>query len=262
MRHALSIEYSGDGYSGWQQQAGVMSIQEVLQNAISKVANAPISVVCAGRTDRGVHACAQIVHFDTTSDREPSAWVRGVNQYLPKTVRVLAHFSVSEDFHARFSASSRLYRYVFYHREVSSAILDKQVRYCRFKLNLDRMNQALAWLVGEHDFSAFRASGCQAKSPVRTVSCAKAYRCGEFSVVEIQANAFLYHMVRNIIGTLLPIAKGEKDPLFLKEILEGKNRQLAPATAPYDGLYLVGIEYPEVFSIPFNQQGPVFLADG
>lgn len=252
MRIALGISYDGTHYFGWQRQEDLQlpTIQTCLEEAITKVADHKIDVVCAGRTDRGVHALGQVLHFDTHAMRNDNAWILGVNSYLPKDIRVQWMCVVDEDFHARFSAQSRRYRYVIYNHPIKPALLRHQVTTHYHPLNEQDMQTAANYLIGEHDFTSYRAVQCQAKSPIRTVTMLNVQRRGNFIAIDIQANAFLHHMVRNITGVLLTIGEGKRAPLWAKEVLEAKNRREGDITAPASGLYFVEVSYPEKFLLP------------
>lgn len=250
MKVALGIEYCGRDYYGWQRQKLPGTIQETIENALSSVADEAIEVVCAGRTDAGVHAVQQVVHFETTASREAHAWVLGGNTQLPDDIAITWAKPVDDDFHARFSAFSRTYQYLILNRRSRPAIFNGRVTWeCR-PLDLERMRAAAGSLVGEHDFSSFRAAACQAKSPVRTVHWLNLHRLDNWFVLTICANAFLHHMVRNIAGVLLAIGMGKEDIEWIQEVLEARDRTASGVTAPPDGLYLVNVDYPEQFAIP------------
>ncbi len=245
------VEYDGSQYRGFQfQKSADITVQGVLQRAFSKVADEDITLICAGRTDAGVHAIGQVVHFDTLSDRPARAWIRGTNTHLPDSIRVHWASEISESFHARFSALQRSYRYVIYVGEVSPAIIAKKVTCVDFPIDIERMRAAASLLIGEHDFSSFRASQCQASSPVRNIKSLVIHQFGAFIVVDITANAFLYHMVRNIAGVLFEVGRGAKPVAWVKDLLVLKNRACAPATAAADGLYFSSVDYPDHFKIP------------
>ncbi len=250
MRIALGIEYDGRPYCGWQYQDHSPSVQATLEQALSSVAAEPVRVICAGRTDTGVHAVEQVVHFDTDVERDEKAWVRGGNVNLPKSISVLWACPVSDTFHARFSALRRRYRYVIYSRDVRPAVLAGRVAFNYRPLNESRMQEAAQYLLGEHDFNAYRAVACQAKSPVRTVYRLDITRRDELILIDIEANAFLHHMVRNIAGVLMTIGAGEQTPIWAKQILEGRDRSLGGVTGPPDGLYLMEVVYPDEFGLP------------
>ncbi len=236
MRIALGVEYDGTDFLGWQIQRQEPTVQSTLERALSKVAAAPVSVVCAGRTDTGVHAQCQVVHFDTLAQRSEHAWLAGTNSILPKSIALLWARPVSDDFHARFAAQARRYRYQILNRNVRPALAARYVTWERQELDVARMQQAAQCLIGQHDFSAFRTSACQAKSPIRVVQDIVVGRIAEQIHVEIQANAFLHHMVRNIVGSLIRIGRGEHDPAWMAQLLDGRDRNLAAPTAPAAGL--------------------------
>lgn len=258
MRVALGIEYDGSAYFGWQRQRDVPSVQEHLENALSRIASSPITVKCAGRTDAGVHATGQVVHFDCPAERAERAWTLGANTYLPKDIAVTWMRPVEEDFHARFSATSRRYRYIIYNNQLRSGILAGGMSHIYTELDHELMHEAAQCLIGKHDFSTFRASLCQAKSPVRTLTHIDVTRKGHYLMLEVQANAFLHHMVRNIAGSLMQIGGKVKPVQWMQHILESKDRTLAAATAKPNGLYLVKVDYPEAFNLPQRPLGPVF----
>ena len=250
MRIALGLEYNGIGFCGWQSQASGCGVQDALAAAISAVAGEKIQVTAAGRTDTGVHAAFQVVHFDTVATRPISAWVRGVNSHLPAGVAVLWAREVNEDFHARFAAIERGYRYVLLNHPVRPGLNHGLVGWHYRPLDEAAMNQAAGYLLGEHDFSAFRAAECQAKSPVKTLYRAHVARRGDFLLCDFRANAFLHHMIRNIMGGLIQVGSGQRSPEWLTEILQGRNRTLAAPTFDAAGLYLCYIRYPSHFGLP------------
>jgi len=247
---AIGVEYQGTAYCGWQFQKHCLSVQQCLERALSNIANTPIAVQCAGRTDTGVHAIGQVAHFEYESQRPLRAWVQGVNTQLPKDIRVIWAQSVPENFHARFSALARQYRYVIYNRSVHSAILADRVTWEGRLLDEHRMNVAAQALVGEQDFSAFRAAGCQAAHAKRNVQSIEVSRQQDFVFVDIQANAFLHHMVRNIVGSLMMIGRSEAPVEWIASLLSQGDRTLAGVTAPAAGLYFVNALYPPEFNIP------------
>ncbi len=261
MRIALGIEYNGVGLFGWQRQREVPSVQGHLEAALSKVANAAIELSCAGRTDAGVHATGQVVHFDTDAHRDMRAWIMGANSNLPDGIAVRWAKQVSDDFHARFSATARRYRYVIYNNKFRPAILGAGLSHYHQDLNIELMQQAAVHLLGENDFTSFRAIQCQSHSPFRNLMHLHLSRIGQFIVLDIKANAFLHHMVRNITGSLLQVGMGLKEPEWIAELLAAKDRTLAAATAKAEGLYLVDVDYPEHFGIPKMPLGPLFLPD-
>jgi len=250
MRIALAVEYDGNPFCGWQYQDHSPSVQETVEKALSKVANHPVRVICAGRTDTGVHATEQIIHFDTDAERGDHQWVLGSNTNLPDSVSILWARQVSDDFHARFSAIRRRYRYIILNRRVRPALQAHRVVWEYRPLDESRMAEAASYLTGEHDFSSYRALACQAKSPVRTLYQLDVSRQGDYITLELEANAFLHHMVRNIAGVLMSIGAGEQEPIWAKQVLEKRDRTLGGVTAPASGLYLTGVDYPEEFEIP------------
>ena len=252
MKIALGLEYCGSNYSGWQSQTHAVSIQTEVEAALSSVADENISVVCAGRTDAGVHALHQVIHFETSRQRQPMAWVFGGNVHLPKDISLIWAKPVADDFHARFSALGRGYRYVILNRAARPGVFASRMTWEYRHLNTELMNEAAACLLGEHDFSAYRGRDCQAKSPVRTVRRLEIKRHVEYVVIDIEANAFLHHMVRNIAGVLMAIGMGKAPVAWAREVLEARERRLGGITAPPQGLYLRTIEYPESYQIPGN----------
>jgi len=250
MRIAAIVEYDGSGYSGWQLQDGTRTVQGQVEAAISMVANEPIRVTVAGRTDTGVHATAQVIHFDTNAERSPHSWVNGVNANLPDDVVIHWANPVDDQFNARFSATGRVYHYVILNRPVRPSFLRNRVTWERRPLDIGRMQQAANDLVGEHDFSSYRTVHCQAKNPVREVRSLQIWQDDNRVIFSIHANAFLHHMVRNIAGVLIYIGCGEQEVSWAKEILELRDRTKGGITAPADGLYLTRVEYPKSFKIP------------
>lgn len=250
MRIALGVEYDGSAYSGWQTQPAEPSVQGTLQAALGGIAREPISVVAAGRTDTGVHALEQVVHFDTRAERPLTAWVRGANALLPPSVAVLWAHAVPEEFHARFSAQARSYRYVLVNRPTRCAVQHGKAGWFHAPLDVERMRQAAGHLLGEHDFSAFRASECQARTPVKTLTQLDIAQRGDTLMFDLTANAFLHHMVRNIVGCLVYVGKGKHPPEWVKEILETRDRRLAAPTFAPDGLYLRRIAYDAIWGLP------------
>lgn len=243
MRIALGIEYDGTNYHGWQCQAGLSTIQEKVEFALSKIALQPIKVVCAGRTDAGVHALEQVVHFDTEVIRQDIAWIFGTNSNLPLDIRIIWARKVSDDFHARFSAISRQYNYKIYNNQIASAIMRNRTVRVKTPLNVNLMYEAAQYLVGRYDFSSFRGSGCQANHPVRSIIFLNVSRDNNIINIDIKANAFLLHMVRCIAGMLIKIGMGEKPSIWAKEVLEARDRRVCPATALPQGLYFVKAEF-------------------
>ncbi|GAA4872223.1 tRNA pseudouridine(38-40) synthase TruA [Ferrimonas pelagia] len=261
MRIALGIEYNGHGYFGWQKQREVIGVQQRLEEALAKVANHPVDVFCAGRTDAGVHGTGQVVHFDAQFERRPAAWTLGVNANLPDNIAVRWAKPVSDDFHARFSATARRYRYIIYNHRLRPGILRHGVSHYYHALDANLMEEAGQLLLGENDFTSFRAIQCQSHSPCRNVHHLKVDRQGDFVIVDIKANAFVHHMVRNIVGSLMEVGQGNQPKEWITELLAAKNRDLAAATAKAEGLYLVEVDYPEAFGIPRSAPGPLFLPD-
>lgn len=259
MRYALGVEYDGCNYFGWQRQNNVISVQQRLEEALSIIADAPIEVVCAGRTDTGVNATNQVIHFDTDKQRKDVAWTLGVNTHLPQDIAVSWVHRVDDQFHARFSATARRYRYIIYNNTLRSAILSHGLSFCHYPLDETLMHQAAQYLVGQHDFTSFRTVHCQSHSPVRTISHCNVSRYGNYIVIDVKANAFLHHMVRNIAGSLMKVGQGDKPPSWIQEVLLAKNRCVAGMTAPSAGLYFVDVDYPEEFNIPQRSLGPLFL---
>ena len=250
MRIALGVEYDGSRFCGWQTQPGGCAVQDAIERALGEIAGASVTVTCAGRTDAGVHALAQVVHFDAAAPRPPSAWVRGVNALLPHPCAVTWACEVAEDFHARYCALSRTYRYLLLNGPVRPAAAHGRMGWFHLPLDLDKMRAAARVLIGEHDFSAFRSAECQARSPVRTVKRLDIYQRGSHFVFEINANAFLHHMVRNIIGCLVYVGKGKHQSGWLAEVLAGRDRTRAAPTFDAAGLYLVDVEYESRWGLP------------
>ncbi|RFC31805.1 MAG: tRNA pseudouridine38-40 synthase [Candidatus Nitrotoga sp. MKT] len=250
MRIALGVEYDGSQYFGWQSQAGGHTVQDALQAALSGIANERILVVAAGRTDTGVHAQEQVVHFNTNVVRPLTAWVRGVNALLPNSIAVLWAHTVPEEFHARFSAQARSYRYLLINRSVRNAMQHGKAGWFHAPLNVEKMREAAQHLLGEHDFSALRAAECQAKSPIKNLAQLDIKKQGNAIVFDLSANAFLHHMVRNIIGCLVYVGKGKYPPQWMREVLEGRERSLAAPTFAPDGLYLRRVIYDVKWELP------------
>ena len=250
-RVALGIEYDGSEYYGFQKQKSTeQTIQGNLENSISKVANHSIKTFCSGRTDAGVHAFMQVVHFDTESRRSTREWVRGINSYLPHDIKVLWSKELDETFHARYSATHRSYLYRILNNQTPSALWSKRSLFVPQKLDISAMRAASKYLIGEHDFSSFRGSGCQSNSPVRTIEDIKITKKNNFITFELTANAFLLHMVRIIIGTLLMVGKREIKPVEMKNILNEKDRRIAGKTVSSSGLYFLGPKYPAKYHLP------------
>lgn len=251
MRVALGVQYDGSGFRGWQtQQPGIRTVQTVLEQALSKVANHPIRLVCAGRTDAGVHGVGQVVHFDATAIRSERAWVLGGNAHLPLDISLNWARETSEDFHARFSALARRYRYVILNRPQRSALWRQRATWHYRRLDAELMQRAGQALIGEHDFSSFRAAECQARHPIRDIHEITVRRYGDSVVLDVVANAFLHHMVRNIAGVLMTIGDGDRPVEWAQEVLERRDRTQAGVTAPAEGLYLLAVRYPERFGLP------------
>lgn len=256
---ALGIEYNGANYCGWQRQSHSPSVQESLEKVLSKIADEPISVFCAGRTDTGVHATGQVVHFEYSKERPNKAWILGANTQLKEDIAVRWAHQVADDFHARFSATARRYRYIIANTAAKPAILHSGLTWIRQKLNADWMHQACQYFPGEQDFSAFQASSCQSPTAMRNIHHLKVERQGDFIIIDIKANAFLHHMVRNIAGTLIEIGRGNQPYDWAQQLLASKNRSLAAATASPNGLYLVDVDYPSDYELPRQPLGPLFL---
>ncbi|GAB4175099.1 MAG: tRNA pseudouridine(38-40) synthase TruA [Wenzhouxiangellaceae bacterium] len=241
----MAVEYRGTGFFGFQRQHQSPTIQACLEQALSSVADAPVVVHCAGRTDTGVHALGQVVHFDSDAERPARGWVLGCNSQLPEGISVHWARIASEDFHARFDASMRMYRYRILNRWTRPGLLAGRVAWIRRPLDAGAMHEAAQALLGEHDFSSFRAPGCQARHPVRTIHAIDVRRDGEEVRIEVRANAFLYHMVRSIAGTLIAVGDGSRPAGWVCEVLAARQRALAGVTAPAEGLYFIGVHYPE-----------------
>lgn len=261
-RIALGVEYKGSNYHGFQlQAAGTPSIQGHLEEALQHInADRPVRLSCAGRTDAMVHACGQVVHFDTSIERPMRSWVMGANRYLPKDISVAWAQPMSQDFHSRFSAVARRYRYVIYSDEVRPAHLAQEVTWTHQALDIEKMRAAALCLVGTHNFNALRAAGCQAHSPVRTIHHLQILEFGKLIVIDVRANAFLHHMVRNIAGVLMMIGAGERPIEWAQEVLDSCDRKAGGVTAAPYGLYMVQVEYPEQFQLPQRYLGPHFLS--
>lgn len=252
MRYALGIEYNGHDFHGWQAQTDLYTVQGCLEKALSHIAAEPIAVFCAGRTDTGVHATGQVVHFDTQAKRELAAWVMGVNTLLPSSIAVQWAVEVDDNFHARFSALSRRYRYVIYNHPVRSALLATRVTVQYRPLTVTLMQRAAQYFLGEQDFTSFRSSRCEAKTPIRTVYDIQVLDQHPYIVIEIEANAFLHHMVRNIAGSLMRVGRGIEAPEWIKEVLLARDRRVASETASPCGLYLTRVQYPDSYAFPVS----------
>jgi len=249
-RIALGVEYDGSAFSGWQEQRGQRTVAAELGRAVAEVADRPLYLVCGGRTDAGVHAGGQVVHFDAPVPRRARGWLLGINSNLPDDVSVRWAHPVPDWFHARFSALGRIYRYCILNRDTRSALQVRRATWVRRPLDLAAMQAAADRLVGEHDFSAFRASGCQSRSPVRRVDRIEIGRDGDQVWIDVGANAFLHHMVRNLAGLLIEIGSGDAAPTWATEVLESRDRRRGAMTAPPEGLYLRAIRYPAAFRLP------------
>ncbi|WP_116963396.1 tRNA pseudouridine(38-40) synthase TruA [Fastidiosibacter lacustris] len=254
--YALVLEYCGTKYSGWQRQIHSKSVQEVLENALSQIANQKIQVVCAGRTDAGVHATAQVVHFSTTAVRKLQAWVLGTNAHLPNDIKISCAYQVDVNFSARFSALYRRYQYVIYQHKTSSALWYERSTWFNQNLDILGMNEACQYLLGEQDFSVFRSSQCQSLSTNRNIHHAYFTQKNAFIIFDIQGNAFLHHMVRNIVGSMLEVGLSKRTPQWIQTLIAKKDRTLAGQTAPAQGLYLIEVGYPEHLGIKAYQYVP------
>lgn len=261
MRVVLGVEYDGSHFHGWQSQPGLRTVQGVIEKALSKVADHEVKIHSAGRTDTGVHASGQVIHFDTLAERNLQAWVYGGNSNLPKDVSLLWAKQVGEDFHARFNATSRHYRYIIYNHPIRTSLYNQTVTWQYRPLDVELMHEAAQAFIGEHDFTSFRTLACQSKSPFRNLTEFTVRRRGDLVILDVKANAFLHHMVRNLTGVLLNIGSGKRDVSWARQVLEAKDRQLGAETAPPYGLYLVNVQYPDKFKLPKAPIGPMFLTD-
>ena len=261
MRIALGVEYDGSQYHGWQAQTGLYTVQQVVESALSQVADSEVSVVCAGRTDTGVHATHQVVHFDTTAFRSMRSWTYGANAFLPKDVCVKWAKIMPDDFHARYSALSRRYRYYIYNSPIRPSLLRSNLTWNYRHLDHKLMAASAQCLIGEKDFTSFRSVECQSNTPMRHVHEVQVRRYGELVVIEILANAFLHHMVRNIAGVLMAVGSNRKRVEWVNEVLLARDRRLGAETAPPYGLYLVEVVYPDRFEIVKQPLGPLFMMD-
>jgi tRNA pseudouridine38-40 synthase len=259
MRIALGIEYDGATFHGWQSQPEAFGVQDLLESALEKIAGHSVRVHAAGRTDTGVHALMQVVHFDTDAQRPDTAWVRGVNAFLPAQISVLWAKEVEPDFHARFFAKQRSYQYHLVNKPVAPAILADKAGWYHLPLDVAAMQAAIVYLQGEHDFSAFRASECQANSPIRHLQKAEINQYGDSILFHFSANAFLQHQVRNMVGALIYVGNGKYAPDYIQTLLLQKNRTLSPPTFSPKGLYLVGVEYDEKYDLPSTQRQLQFI---
>lgn len=259
MRMALIVEYDGSGYHGWQSQPGLRTVQGVLEKALSQVADSEIKVVYSGRTDTGVHATHQVVHFDTDGARNIRAWVHGTNALLPKDVCVRWGQEISDAFHARYSATARRYRYVIHNAAIRPALLQGNVTWQCRRLDHELMQEAAQVLQGKHDFTSFRAVQCNAETAEREIKAIQVFRRGDLVIIDIKANAFLHHMVRNIAGVLMAVGQGREQVSWVKDVLHAKDRKKGAETAPAYGLYLVDVTYPDKFKLASLSVGPWFL---
>jgi len=258
-KFATGIEYSGTAYSGWQRQKHAPSIQQHVEDAIGYVADHRVQLVCAGRTDAGVHALEQVAHFETTAQRDERAWLLGSNSRLPGDIRIKWVLAVNDSFHARFSATARSYRYIILNSPVASALLHDRASWEYRPLNHQTMHEAAQVLLGEHDFSAFRAAGCQAKSASRCIQDIELQRQDDLIYLDIKANAFLYHMVRNIAGSLIAVGRGEHSIEWFSSVFLSKDRNMAEVTAPATGLYFLRAHYPDQIKFPNQAKKPVLF---
>ena len=262
MRIALVVEYDGSQYHGWQSQAGLRTVQQSLEQAVAQVADHEVALVCAGRTDTGVHATYQVVHFDADNERTMRAWVHGVNSFLAKDVCVKWAGHMPEDFHARYTATARQYRYIIYNSPLRPSLLRCNVTWQYKPLNYQQMHEAAQSLLGEQDFTSFRSVECQSKTPMRRIHAIQIRRYADLVVMDITANAFLHHMVRNIAGVLMAVGSGRQQVTWVKDVLLAKDRKLGAETAPGYGLYLTHVVYPEACNLPAPAKGPLFMLGG
>ena len=260
-RYAAVVQYDGSAFCGFQKQKHSPSVQAELERALGYVANSPLILSCAGRTDSAVHASHQVVHFDSGADRTGRNWIKGANSQLPDSISLVWADQVAAVFHARFSATARTYRYVIAASEARPGIFSQSVTWVKYPLNAAAMQLACAHLLGEQDFSAFRGAGCQSLSPFRNVTSANIYQHGQLLVFEVTANAFVLHMVRNMIGSLMEVGFGRQEPGWIKKLLSEGDRCKSAATAAPNGLYLVDVRYPDNLGIPNLPLGPLFLPD-
>jgi len=260
VRIALGLEYCGLSFTGWQSQPDGRGVQDALERALAIIADAPVGTTAAGRTDTGVHATMQVVHFDVEAVRPDNAWVRGVNSNLPADVGVLWASPVAGDFHARYAALRRHYTYLLSARAVRPALLAGRVGWYHRSLDVASMQTAANALLGTHDFSAFRAAECQAKTPTRALSTASVVAAGEYVRFDFCANAFLHHMIRNIVGTLIYVGAGKHPPSWVGELLAGRDRARAAPTFSPDGLYLTGVEYDAAWTLPPTRRAALLPA--
>ena len=260
-RYAASVQYDGSCFFGWQiLKTGLPTVQAAVEAALGKVANHPLSVVCAGRTDARVHACNQIIHFDSDAVRTERGWAYGANANLPDEIAINWVRPVADDFHARFSALWRRYRYVIYNHPIRPAQLSRGVTWNYRPLDVERMQAAAEYLVGEHDFTSYRAVQCQAKNPVRHVTRLTVSRHGPLIVIDVQANAFLHHMIRNFAGVLMAVGCARREPIWAREVLEARDRTCGGVTASPCGLYFIDAGYDPAFGLPASESNPHFIA--
>jgi len=259
MRIALGVEYDGSSFHGWQEQPGLYTVQACLTQAIATIANHDVQIHCAGRTDTGVNATGQVVHFDSTAHRSIKSWMYGCNSNLPSSIVVRWAHEVNDEFHARFSATSRRYRYLIYNHPVRPALWRSCLTWHYRPLEHLPMQEAAQLLLGEHDFSSFRSSECQSSTPMRNLQAISVERRGDIIQVDITANAFLHHMVRNIVGCLMTVGSGKQPAAWITEVLEARDRRVGAETAPPYGLYLVHVDYPDHFELPTTELGPMFF---
>ena len=256
MRYALGVEYDGRSFCGFQSQPAGCGVQDALEQALESIAQTPTTVVAAGRTDAGVHATAQVVHFDTTAQRPLTAWVRGVNALLPPQLSILWAREVADDFHARFAATARHYTYLLLVRGERPGLNAGRVGWYHRPLDVRAMQRAADRVLGEHDFSSFRSSECQAKSPVKTISVASVHAAGDVVRFDFSANAFLHHMIRNLIGAFVHVGAGKNDDAWIDTLLAARDRRVAPPTFAPDGLYFTGADYDARFALPSTRSDP------
>jgi tRNA pseudouridine38-40 synthase len=258
-RYAAIVQYNGAKFCGFQRQKHSPSVQQEIETALSYVADCPVKLHCAGRTDTAVHASHQVIHFDTSAQRSGYSWVQGANSQLPDSISLNWADKITHNFHSRFSAEARTYRYVIDNSPTRPAIMAGAVTWVKKSLDISLMQESCQYLLGEQNFSAFRGSGCQSNSPCRNVHSANVFRYGNLVIFEITANAFLLHMVRNIVGSLLEVGVGRQQPIWIEQLLAAADRCKSAATAAPDGLYLVAVDYPAEFGLPAIAKGPVFL---
>ena len=262
LRYGAVVEYEGSQFCGWQRQAHCTGVQQVVEKALSSVAAKPVNIACAGRTDTGVHAWHQVIHFDTTTERAPRNWMLGANANLPSSVRLHWVDQMQAQFHARFSATSRTYRYLIVNRPVKPAVMYSGLSWCRYPLSVQAMAEAAQALIGEQDFSAFRGAGCQSNTAMRNVQSVEVFQEGDIIAIDICANAFLLHMVRNIAGALIEVGRGSRQESWIGQLLAERDRTKSAATAPAAGLYLIDVGYPDSFVLPYRQAPAYLLGAG